>query len=97
VADANAIMDLSQRVADVLRANGLGVGMFYTGFGGATLSDATWMAQARAHMDAVARSGINPDRLIFATWNRFPARTFPENNPSALASLLVYYLDHYRR
>jgi hypothetical protein len=55
------------------------------------------MAQARTHMDAVARSGINPDRLIFTTWDKFPANTFPESNPSALASLLVYYLDHYRR
>ena len=81
----------------MLRANGLGVGMFYTGFGGGTVSDETWMAQARAHMDAVARSGINPDRLIFATWDKFPANSLPESNPSALASLLVYYLDHYRR
>jgi hypothetical protein len=97
VADANAIMDLSRRVAEVLRANGLGVGMFYTGFGGGSLSDETWMAQARAHMDAVARSRINPDRLIFATWDRFPANSLPESNPSALTSLLVYYLDHYRR
>ena len=97
VADAIAIVDLSQRVAQVLRANGLGVGMFYTGFGGGALSDEKWMAQARAHMDAVARSGINPDRLVFATWDKFPANTFPESNPSALASLLAYYLDHYRR
>jgi hypothetical protein len=97
VADATAIMDLSQRVAQVLRVNGLGVGMFYTGFGGGPLSDEKWMARARTHMDAVARSGINPDRLIFTTWDKFPANTFPESNPSALASLLVYYLDHYRR
>jgi len=97
VADAGAIAALSRSVAQVLRANGLAVGMFYTGFGGGPLTDAKWVAQARQHMDAVEGSGINPDHVIITSWDPHPVRTLPESDPSALASVLAYYADRYRR
>jgi len=97
VADPSRIANLSKTVAQVLRANGLSVGMFYTGFGGAPLSDEKWMTQARAHMDAVQRSGINPDYSLIVSWDRYPTRTLTESDPTALASLVAYYAEHYRR
>jgi hypothetical protein len=97
VADAGAIAALSRSAAEVLRANGLAVGMFYTGFGAGPLTDAKWLAQAREHMDAVERAGINPDRVVITSWDRFPTHTLPENDPSALASLAAYYVDRSRR
>jgi hypothetical protein len=95
--DAAAIATLSQHVAQVLRASGLAVGMFYTGFGGGPLTDTRWMTQAREHMDAVERSGINPDHIIVTSWDKFPATTLPENDPDALSNLVAYYVDRYRR
>ena len=95
--DPAAIATLSRSVAQVLRANGLIAGMLYTGFGGGPLTDARWMAQAREHMDAVERSGIKPDYIYITSWDAPPTLTLPEGNPNALASLLTYYADHYRR
>ncbi|MBV9456216.1 MAG: hypothetical protein JO141_01680 [Bradyrhizobium sp.] len=95
--DPTAIAGLSRTVAQVLRANKLSVGMYYTGFGGGPLTDARWMAQAREHMDVVEHAGIAPDHIIITSWDPFPALTFPEANPDALSSLLAYYADHYRR
>lgn len=95
--DPGAIAGLSRTVAQVLRANKLAVGMYYTGFGGGPLTDARWMAQAREHMDAVEHAGIAPDHVIITSWDPYPALTFPETNPDALSSLLAYYADHYRR
>ena len=73
MSDPVAIATLSRSVAQALRANGLSVGMFYTGFGGGPLTDARWMAQAREHMDAVERSGIKPDHIIMPTPTRSQA------------------------
>jgi hypothetical protein len=97
ISDPDAITALARSVAPVLRANGLTVGMFYTGFGGGPLTDARWVAQARDHMDVVERSGIKPEHAIITSWDPHPARTLPESDPTALASLLAYYADRYQR
>jgi hypothetical protein len=92
-----AIAALARTIAPVLRANGAAVGMIYTGFGGGQLTDARWMTQARAHMDAVESSGIKPDHITVVSWDKFPATTVPESNPDALSNLVAYYVDRYRR
>jgi hypothetical protein len=95
--DGSAIATLSRMVAQTLRANGLSVGIIYTGFGGGPLTDARWMTQARGHMDAVEHSGIKPDHVVIVSWDPYPAMTLPESNPDALSSLVAYYGDHYGR
>jgi hypothetical protein len=55
------------------------------------------MAQAREHMDAVERSGLKPDHIIITSWDPHPTLTLPEGDPNALANLITYYADHYRR
>jgi hypothetical protein len=91
--DPQAIAALARHTAAVARANGLSVGMIY--WGGGT-SDAQWMDRARLHINAVQGSGINPEQIIFVSWDKYPARTLPETDPTALSSLIGYYFEHYK-
>ncbi len=91
--NAAAIAALARDVATIARSNGLQVGMIYWGGGG---SDAAWMDAARLHVREVEAAGIKPDQVIFASWNRYPARTFPATDSAALSSLIPYYLGQYR-
>ena len=54
------------------------------------------MDQARLHIREVEASGINPDQVIFTSWDRAPARTFPATDPDALSSLIPYYFQQRR-
>ena len=91
VPDAGAIASLARSAAAVARANGLQVGMIYNGTGGPN-TDAKWMQQARMHIDQVTASGIQPDQVIFTSWDKSPARSLPDNDADALSSLVGYYI-----
>jgi hypothetical protein len=90
-ANATAVAALAREVAAVARKNGLKVGMIYWGGGS---SDAQWMDQARLHVREVEAAGIKADHVVFTSWDRYPARTFPATDPNALASLISYYFQH---
>jgi hypothetical protein len=90
--NASAVAALAREVSMVARRNGLEVGMIYWGGGG---SDSQWMDQARLHIREVEAVGIEPDQVIFVSWNPYPARTFPATDPAALASLIPYYFQHH--
>jgi hypothetical protein len=88
-----AISDLVRKAAAVARQNGLQVAMIYNGGTGNT--DALWIQEARDHIRIVEASGIHPDQIIFQTWDKFPARSLPDTDPGALASLINFYFDHF--
>jgi hypothetical protein len=93
IPDPQAIAALARHTAAVARTNGLPVGMIYWGSG---TSDAQWMDRARLHIKAVEEAGINPEQIIFVSWDKYPARTLPETDPTALSSLIGYYFEHYK-
>ena len=71
----------------IARRNGLKVGMIYWGGGS---GDAQWMDAARLHFREIEAAGIEPNHLVFVSWNPAPTRTFPASDPTALASLIPY-------
>jgi hypothetical protein len=93
IPDPQAIAALARHTTAVARANGLPVGMIY--WGGGT-SDVQWMDRARLHINAVEGAGINLEQIIFVSWDKYPARTLPETDPTALSSLIGYYFEHYK-
>jgi hypothetical protein len=64
-------------------------------WGGGT-SDAQWTDRARLHINAVEEAGINPEQIIFVSWDKYPARTLPETDSTTLSSLIGYYFEHYK-
>ena len=88
--DPAATVALARSTAAVARANGQQVGIFVNGTGGRN-TDAGWMAQARLHADAIAASGIDPDHLLFGSWDPWPTRILPESDPDAVMSLVDYW------
>jgi hypothetical protein len=88
-----AISALVKKVATVVRQNGLQVAVIYNG--GIGKSDALWMQEARDHIRIVEESGIHPEQVIFQSWDKFPARSLPDTDPNALASLINFYFAHY--
>lgn len=92
------IQSLVNTVANVVRGNGMKLGVIINGNGstGSCMiclpSDTqTWMTEAEAHSDAVATSGALPEQLAFESWNNVPTATIPERNTSALTYLIDYY------
>jgi hypothetical protein len=51
------------------------------------------MEAVRLHINAVQGAGINPEQIIFESWDKYPARTLPERDPAALSSLIGYFLN----
>jgi len=88
-----AITSLVRKAASAARQNGLQVAVIYNGGIGNT--DALWMQEARDHIRIVEASGIRPEQVIFQSWDKFPARSLPDTDPNALASLINYYFEHY--
>jgi hypothetical protein len=86
-----AISNLVRKAASSARQCGLQVAIIYNG--GAGTTDALWMQEARDHIRIVEGSGIHPEQVIFQSWDKFPARSLPDSNPNALASLINYYFE----
>lgn len=88
--DAQAIAQMASDVAFVVRTNGLQVGMICNGNDDAVTGE-LWMRQARAHIDYVKASGINPDHVTFESWVKHPGRTLPDADEGSLSNLVLYY------
>jgi hypothetical protein len=54
------------------------------------------MDRARLHINAVEGAGVNPEQIIFVSWDKYPSRTLPETDPTALSSLIDYYFERYK-
>jgi hypothetical protein len=88
-----AVATLAREAASVARRNDLKVGMIYWGGGS---GDAQWMDAARLHFREIEAAGIEPNHLVFVSWNPAPTRTFPASDPTALANLIPYAFQRRR-
>jgi hypothetical protein len=92
------IESLVNTVANVVRGNGMKLGVIINGNGSTgncsicLPSDTqTWMTEAEKHSDAVAASGALPEQLAFESWGKVPTATIPERTTTALTYLIDYY------
>jgi hypothetical protein len=85
------ITALVRKAASAARQSGLQVAVIYNG--GIGKSDALWMQEARDHIRIVQAAGIHPDQVVFQSWDKFPARSLPDTDPNALASLVNFYFE----
>ena len=92
IANPEAIAALARQAADVAQRNHLLVGMIMNGGGPPTArSDAEWIEQAHRHIQALESSGIHFDHVLLETWDKYPARTFPDTDPNTLSGLVAFY------
>ena len=55
-------------------------------------SDADWISQARQHIQELNVSGVHFDRVLLETWDKYPAHTFSESDPTnTLSGLVIDY------
>ena len=83
---ANVLLEV-ERVAD---QRGIPVGMIY--FGGEATSDETWTRMAAERMFTFEQvKGGTPDHVVIQSWNDYPHRVLPDDDPSTLTGLLTRY------
>ena len=78
---------------DILHANGVRAGLFLTAGGGSTVTDESWMEEAKGNVRSVFRAQLPLDFVDITTWAKHPTRILPETDPLSLTSLIHWYVE----
>ena len=77
----------------ILHKHGTKAGMFIIARGGPSVTDESWMSEAREFSKEIRTANMKLDFVIFSTWMGHPHLFVPDNNSLALTSLINYWAD----
>jgi hypothetical protein len=86
-------VEFSQASIEICHEYGTQAGIILAAPGGRDVTDASWMAEARASAHAIVAAKLNFDIVMVASWMRHPEHDLPESDPMSLTALLNYYDD----
>ena len=81
---------------ELLHAHGAKAGIFVTATGGPTVTDESWLNEARQNTRDVVAANLPVDFVVIASWMLHPRRLVPETDPMTLTNLVDWYV-HYRQ
>ena len=85
-----------ERLAALLASRHVPLYVIYDG-GGLDTSSEAWVTNAARHFSEMEReTRIVPAAALIMSWNRFPTRVLPENDPGSLTNLALRYA-HWRK
>jgi hypothetical protein len=79
---------------DILHGRGVKAGIFITATGGKTVTDESWMTEAKQNIRDVTTAKLPLDFVILASWMFHPWRLIPEDDPLTLTHLVDWYLRY---
>jgi hypothetical protein len=85
-------LDATQATINVLHRNGTRAGIYLNAPGGRAMTDAVWVAEAKANITAVQSAHLPLDYVIIASWVPYPSQILPESDPFSLTSVAYWYL-----
>ncbi|HXQ53711.1 MAG TPA: hypothetical protein VN802_21640 [Stellaceae bacterium] len=95
--EVNWRSDWRERIAattPVLRRHHIKTGLFLDANGGPTVTDESWMAQARQNGRDLKAAKFDLDFVMIITWMQHPRRMVPETDPLAFTSLVDWYVRY---
>jgi hypothetical protein len=80
---------------DLLHAHGAKAGIFLTATGGPTVTDESWLTEAKQNIRDVVAAKLPVDFVVISSWMQHPWRLVPETDPLTMTNLVDWYV-HYR-